>query len=437
MSSSVTDFVARVSTRRQFSLNQVELKLSQSFLTGLLGDFPGWDAIVGRLGPGAVFEGLWGSQRYDLKVVPRGVPSSFFRFNSSHEAIAPVKTFKHAICKYAEVPKDFRGPRIVCVEHSGAQFCQQALRLAMEKRVREERKFLYSSRAWIDIWNTSRHVSLASRQSYCTVDMKDATDMLSRTLVNRLFPKDWYDALSCVRSRFVKLPNGGLVPLRCFATMGNGFCFILETLVFASLLYAVCDHKFSVFGDDLVIHKYDLRKSFDILERAGLVINYDKSCFRNTPFKETCGTDLIGPYRVEHCRLKKFDGPAWFFALERAFQFSKLGWWRTSDLLCHYVESVHPLIAKRLKRCADLVWNQDLQRNEARIPLLVGPPPQRVTGYSGLLAWISLKNRPEDDVEAKAPRRPGPLRVVWTLTDETVAAETPWWWYAKRDASLS
>jgi hypothetical protein len=106
-------------------------------------------------------------------------------------------------------------------------------------------------------------------------------------LVAYLLPDDWFGFLNDVRSPgFTGVFGDG--EYAKFSSMGNGTTFVLETLIFASLCYAVGAKQYLVYGDDIVIDKAFYQPLVDLLGDAGFQINRKKS-FSEGPFRESCG----------------------------------------------------------------------------------------------------------------------------------------------------
>jgi hypothetical protein len=129
-----------------------------------------------------------------------------------------------------------------------------------------------------------------------TVDLSSASDLISRKLVEDLLPRDWFFWLDITRSHRV-LIDDSWVELEKFSSMGNGFTFDLESLIFYALSWAVTTVEgyntfwVNVFGDDIIIPagvKELFLKTFDSL---GFRVNENKSYFEG-PFRESCGKDF-------------------------------------------------------------------------------------------------------------------------------------------------
>jgi len=147
-----------------------------------------------------------------------------------------------------------------------------------------------------------RHKVLARRASehgmFTTADLSSASDSISVALVERLFPSDWFEILNLSRIGRVRLPNDAIVESSTFCTMGIGYTFPLQTLVFLSLLKSIhflvrgksARGTISVYGDDMIyinqIHSTVVR----VFEELGFVINLDKT-YHEGYFRESCGGD--------------------------------------------------------------------------------------------------------------------------------------------------
>lgn len=147
-----------------------------------------------------------------------------------------------------------------------------------------------------------RHKYLAQLASTCnlyvTADLSSASDSISRELVRRLLPPDWFDVLDRMRIGMVRLPDGRVVQSETFCTMGIGYTFTLQTLIFLSLLKATEAVHFgignrrliSVYGDDMIYSARMHAQVAQCLGKLGFVLNEDKT-FSDGPFRESCGGD--------------------------------------------------------------------------------------------------------------------------------------------------
>jgi len=147
-----------------------------------------------------------------------------------------------------------------------------------------------------------RHRYLARTASvhnlYVTADLSSASDCITVALVRRLLPSDWAEALLKSRISKVRLPDGQVVESITFATMGIGYTFPLQSLIFLALLKAIerilyhpRDRRtISVYGDDMIYSSRQHRQVVHVFEKLGFIINVDKT-FSDGPFRESCGGD--------------------------------------------------------------------------------------------------------------------------------------------------
>lgn len=140
--------------------------------------------------------------------------------------------------------------------------------------------------------------------SLCTIDLKNASDMISIALIKQLWPPEWYHLLSSIRSEECEI-RGDWFHLHMVSTMGNGFTFPLMTLTLLALVYATspCKRLYidyettAVFGDDIIVPKTQFEDVCETLQLAGLVVNHDKS-YSYGPFRESCGGDYWSGFDI-------------------------------------------------------------------------------------------------------------------------------------------
>ena len=89
--------------------------------------------------------------------------------------------------------------------------------------------------------------------------------------------------------------------LEQFSSMGNGFTFPLETLLFYSLARAVLKYMhasaeewdmLSVYGDDITLPSRCFSLLTEVFTECGFLVNSRKS-FSDGPFRESCGADYL------------------------------------------------------------------------------------------------------------------------------------------------
>lgn len=186
--------------------------------------------------------------------------------------------------KVTQVPKDVRGPRFISSEPLEYMFAQQAIRVALEKRVARK------SRGRVNFNDQLAHRSLMLSGRYASIDLSDASDWISRRTVWNCFPPDWRELMFSARSTFIR--SGRKVrPIRAFAPMGSALCFsVMGTLIGATLKSAGI-RDFSVYGDDVLVPREEYYVAIGALSAMGLKPNFAKCC--NGKFVESCGLDLV------------------------------------------------------------------------------------------------------------------------------------------------
>lgn len=162
----------------------------------------------------------------------------------------------------------------------------------------------------------AREGSLDVPNPYCTADMKNASGSIFTELVKELFPAAWFQFFNDTRSpSWRESTDSESQKYHGFVSMGNGFCFPLETLIFASICFAChkytgTDPDFRVYGDDIIIRQNESGVLQEFLRYFGFELNAEKSFFFG-PFRESCGTDWHGGLPVRpvylHTSLETFS----------------------------------------------------------------------------------------------------------------------------------
>jgi hypothetical protein len=211
--------------------------------------------------------------------------------------------------RFTTVPKDCRKDRGIAVEPSVNLFYQLAFGQVLKGRLRA---------AGLDLL----HAQDIHRQVVCeasirgdsgTIDLSSASDTVSYNLVKLLLPTRWFEALSALRSPKT-LVEKRWVWLEKFSSMGNGYTFELETLIFASLVSAVMEESQDLpvwgqnvhtFGDDIIVPTSHYSNVCAALRFFGMVVNEEKS-FGSGPFRESCGGDFFAGVGVRPYQMKEF-----------------------------------------------------------------------------------------------------------------------------------
>lgn len=303
---------------------------TQRKISSILGDLPGLSDIKLRFGPGATTQ----VKKKDASVRRKLAQT----FASSEDAIRLLPEL------LAEVPlwsgtsvrddkKDFvsvslhRGrvdfvrktaktDRTISVEPALNTLVQLGIGDYIADRLRCE---------GVDIRDQTRNQRLAREGSLtgalATLDLSSASDTISCGLVESLLPYEWWDFLRSARTGESSSPDGEF-RLEKFSSMGNGFTFALETLIFYSLAISCCDgseHKsVMAYGDDIIVPVGRAPLLMEVLASCGFIVNYDKT-FTSGKFRESCGKDYYSGTDVRPCYIKASLSAADIFVLHNFY----------------------------------------------------------------------------------------------------------------------
>lgn len=174
----------------------------------------------------------------------------------------------------------------------------------------------------IDLSNQFRNRGLArkgsllgdSPDSLATIDLSSASDTVSYELVKFLLPPAWFNLLRLGRCSDYTTGRGSeAVTLQQFSSMGNGYTFPLETLIFYALTWSAMRDSnatssdyadLSVYGDDIIIPSKYFAVVREVLQCAGFSLNNEKS-FHTGNFRESCGADYFWGFDIRPCYFKK------------------------------------------------------------------------------------------------------------------------------------
>jgi len=176
--------------------------------------------------------------------------------------------------------------------------------------------------------------------AYGTLDLSSASDSISVSLCEWALPPMCYKWLKLFRSQIVRYPDGREEELRMISTMGNGFTFPLETIIFACAVRAVYISKgvnpnfwsgpnlnAAVFGDDLIVRKDCFDSLKLLLERLGFAVNVSKS-FNYGSFRESCGYDYWQGKNIRPVYVESLEAPQDVYS-----SFNRLARWSAENEL--------------------------------------------------------------------------------------------------------
>lgn len=279
-------------------LNATRRKIQQ-----ILGDFSG-DELVddANWGPG-VSTLLKGSEvsGYNKFSAERGITRDLYSLIVDWFPVAYPSWADHLSRSYGEswavfedgntivtVPKNSKIDRVIAIEPGLNLWFQKAVGSMIRRRL---------LRFGIDLNDQSRNASLARLASYdsslATVDFSSASDSIASAVVEELLPPRWYQLLNCMRSKRGVDRKGNSLIWNKFSSMGNGFTFELESLIFFAAALAVMELKgekgsISVFGDDVVLPASCFDEYSAFCDFLGFRVNLEKS-FSDGLFRESCG----------------------------------------------------------------------------------------------------------------------------------------------------
>lgn len=265
---------------------------------------------------------------------------------------ASVKVVNHNLVGF--VPKTAKTFRSIAVEPLGNSYLQKGTDQVLR---------IYLRRVGLDLSRQDPNQRMAfegsfdDEEGFCTIDLSSASDSISLGLCREILPPEWFNFLNCIRSPSYILPKSPRAtvgrttsdcsPIRYekFVTMGNGFCFPLQTLIFASVVKSIQPNAipgvdFRVYGDDIIVRKNIFEQVVAVLRKIGFLTN-DRKTFGSGPFRESCGSNW---YRGEDVTPMTLDFR--LDSLESMFKFLNLT--RRNPRTSAFFSEVLPIIFNRI-----------------------------------------------------------------------------------------
>jgi len=303
-----------IETQRNAGVNEV-LYLTQRKISQILGDVPSIDEIDTRFGPGSnTTVSRYTSARFKLQAEPtfsQESVDSITSFFNSHPAYARAHNGNYSIGhgRLTFVPKNAKTFRSIMTEPVCNTMVQLGIGSYIKSRLKEN---------GCDLFDQSRNQRLAQlgsvNNALSTIDLQAASDTISCRVVVDLLPLPWVEFLSAWRTGIVdvRLANGKYTPIQLakFSTMGNGFTFELESLLFYAIAHSVCSYlsistdDVSVYGDDIIIPTEATNLLIRVLSHCGFTVNEKKS-FTDGPFRESCGKDYLNGFDIRPFYVKE------------------------------------------------------------------------------------------------------------------------------------
>jgi hypothetical protein len=243
------------------------------------------------------------------------------------------------------VPKNDKISRCICTEPTLNTYFQLGLGWHLTLRLRERYGICLHDQQFKNR-DLARLGSITD--SLITLDLSGASDSISLNMVKSLFPPDFVRWLEWLRCKETQVPGLGTVQLHMISSMGNGYTFPLETLVFSAVVTSAAQlrgiplgksrfgNTWGVFGDDIICPSELARDVIHLLDVLGFTVNSDKT-FVKGPFRESCGSDFYLGTNIRGVYLRKLDTmPQRYSAINRLLQFST----RTGINLSRLVERI-------------------------------------------------------------------------------------------------
>lgn len=217
----------------------------------------------------------------------------------------------HHTSRVTCVPKNVAISRTICVEPSLNMFYQLGLGSILRGRLKTAFGIDLSSQP-----DANRELARAGsiNDSLTTIDLSSASDSISLSLFRDLVPRYQASFFELLRAQRAVLPDGSELELGMLSTMGNGFTFPFQTMLFSCMVkasYAYVGRKFgkagrewSVFGDDIICHRDVTRPLLRLLELTGFIVNGDKT-YVEGPFRESCGCDFYLGHNIRPVYIRK------------------------------------------------------------------------------------------------------------------------------------
>lgn len=278
--------------------------------------------------------------------------------------------------RFKFVPKKVGTARGICIEHNEVQWLQQGVCYYLVNKIERHpftRGFVNFKRQDI---NSNLALSSSRTRKYATLDMKDGSNRISRTLVDSLFrdlpnlrsalmalstPEiDFHKSFDPGRDRQMQNVLKSIPPLRTkmFAPMGSALCFPIMSLVhFVLIKAALFLYKNDpwapvfIYGDDIIVNSENADVIFDVLPKYGMKFNTDKSYFRGH-FRESCGTHAykginITPRYIKYLPVSDLDPKALQSVIQNECEFFEKGFTRTAECIRKQTKQALPYISPK------------------------------------------------------------------------------------------
>jgi len=398
-------------------------------------------------GPGATAEHILGNSKYVIRSWHERLEPYFPLLTTAYANeyacdaggfanVTLVNEEQELPVRVITVPKTLKTPRIIAIEPVCMQYTQQAISRTLTKAI--EQSTIAGGHINFTDQTINRRLAMTSSAdgTYATIDMSAASDRVPYSLAIRLFDSnpDFQSAVDATRTKKAQLPDGTVLVLSKFASMGSALCFPVESMHFYTVCVGALLEKYKlpvtfknclavsrnvfVYGDDILVPAQDAEIVIEHLHKSMCKVNASKS-FWTGKFRESCGADaydgvLVTPTYVRKTRPDNFsDASSLTSWVATSNLFYKKGYWKTASHMISVCESILGALPVVGPDCAGLGkvsfqpfvsserWNEDHQVSEVRAWCL-RPVYRRdpLDGYNALLKCL-LRTGSEDTADCK------------------------------------
>lgn len=201
------------------------------------------------------------------------------------------------------VPKNNKIDRAACKEPDMNMYLQKGVGAFIRRRLKS---------VGIDLNDQTINQRLAQQGSIdgslATIDLSSASDSISDRLVWSFLPPELYSYLDRIRSHYGTV-DGETIRWELFSTMGNGFTFELESMIFWAIVKATQIHfgnagTIGIYGDDIICPSEIAPRVLEALAYYGFKPNLRKT-FVSGLFRESCGAHFYRGVDVKPFYIKK------------------------------------------------------------------------------------------------------------------------------------
>jgi hypothetical protein len=401
------------------------------------------DMLVPRHGPGQTAERISGNSKFVWRrwhdrlepyfpLIDSAYPLSCGELDINSEELKIVSIIpeeEEQPVRVTPVPKTLKGPRVIAIEPCCMQYAQQAIRDQLYSLLESSPRTSGHINFRDQSVNQEHALTASSDGRLATIDLSDASDRVPRSLALRMFRSNpsLMEAIDACRSKRAEMPDGTIVPLNKFASMGSALCFPVEAMYF----YTICivallrsqnlpvsqknadlvSSDVYVYGDDIIVPSHIAPTILDYLRKYNCKVN-DRKTFWTGKFRESCGVDAYSGVQVTPVYIgtappeSRQQASLLLSWLAGGNLFFKKGYLRTAHVLFSKVERVlgplpsvpenSPVLGRHqpwrpipfVKR-----WNRKLQRLEIKCWI---PSPvyrtDKLDGYAALQKSLSKLN---------------------------------------------